>query len=44
MCRLGLYVDSGQKLSELHEAILETTDDDAIFERELVRADEEQIS
>ena len=33
-----------QKLSELDEAILEATDDDSLFEQELVRADEEQLS
>ena len=33
-----------QKLSELDEAILEATDNDSLFEQELVRADEEQLS
>ena len=33
-----------QKFSELDEAILEATDDDSLFEQELVRADEEQLS
>ena len=33
-----------RKLSELDEAILEVTDDDSLFEQELVRADEEQLS
>ena len=33
-----------QTLSELDEAILEATDGDSLFEQELVRADEEQLS